>query len=135
MSILPADFLQLSKDLIQNTNEEAKIRASANRAYYAAFHAAHRIAPSANGYKPPQKRSCLGHTELFNLLRNHEKNTPPCNRNGIDKEIIKIGFVLSQCFDLRVKADYKVHNPFSYLQAQDTIKQAEKIFQRLNRIP
>lgn len=132
MPILPDDLLQIAKDLMQNAPEEVNYRSAANRGYYAAFHAAHQLAPRADNYQPPTKSTkmtMLGHMDLINLLKNHAKKTQHHQRGSLDRALITMGIRLSQAYALRLKADYRnsKNDFFSYPQAKDSINHVQEV--------
>ncbi|WP_058533498.1 hypothetical protein [Legionella saoudiensis] len=135
MPIQPNDLLLLSKSLLNNAHEEAEFRTCSNRSYYACYQEGCRIAPKATGYKPPSQNKNIGHTDLHTLLSNHENQTPPNHRSQEDKAIIYIGVLMKQCFNLRVKADYRFNDTFRYNQAQMANLLADQIIKQAKLIP
>jgi hypothetical protein len=98
MSITPTDLLIFSESLASSSDEVA-LRASASRAYYAAYSHALDYA-SQNGIEilnaPPEERAGV-HGNLIYTLRCHSA-----------KNIKQAAYALQLAKDIRSKADYRL---------------------------
>jgi len=135
MPVQPKDLLLFSESIFNNAVEEVEFRTCANRAYYACHQEARRIVPQTSGYSTRRKSKRITHKDLGDLLQSHKQNTLSIHRSQQDKNIIKIGVLLKQCFVLREKADYRYNDSFKYNQAAMSIRLAEIILKMSQTIP
>lgn len=134
MKVCPEVLLELSEKLLthveQNKNlEEAYLRASASRAYYAAFHKSTELA----AYCPvPEKWSGGMHSQLICQLSEAPYVSFPSKK--IAKDIRRVGMWLNQIRDARTNADYKLDDRFTRDQVESIHIQVRKILRDSNII-
>lgn len=124
--ISATDFLDSAKELTQNQNETA-FRNSISRAYYCVYHAAlplDELIENHGGIK----RDVGVHEQLISKL----ENCPRSNSNWTRCQ--SIGVLMRYLKKLRVEADYDLTTAISAEQAQQQIKQAEKILTKIEEL-
>jgi len=122
MSITPRDLLSLSDVLLQHP-DEVWIRASASRAYYAAYH----LCLLVRAKIPYATESRQGtHAAVIQALTNYSGGTPQ-----FQEKVRALGRVLNQCKAGRVRADYDLDDSFNERDAQTMLERARRIEQRV----
>lgn len=97
MTVTPADFLRISEELIENS-DEIYYRTAASRAYYCIFHICEQFAAQLPGTVNPNEGS---HKRIINKLK----------RNPDNQDIRTIGNLMDQMRVLRVRADLQFEFP------------------------
>lgn len=124
--ISSTDFLDSAKELAQNKNETA-FRNSISRAYYCAYHAVLPLDESLANHGGI-KTDVGVHEQLISKLEN-------CPRSVQNWATFKsIGVLMRYLKKLRVEADYDLASEISIEQAQQQIKQAEKVLAKISEI-
>jgi uncharacterized protein (UPF0332 family) len=115
--MIPQDFLRLAVQLAASSTE-AEWRTAVSRAYYAAFHAARRLLEDLRFTVP---RADAAHQYLIFRLNN-------CGEPSIQRE----AKVLDRLRQLRNRADYDWHLPFTRSHAQAEPANAQRVIQALD---
>ena len=105
-------------ELVQNIGE-INYRNAASRAYYSGYHCA---LPIANNIGIPADAGG-NHASLIAAFEKERK---------LDYK--KIGYMLRQCFQIRVKADYQIDENFELGSAETAIEQIDKIIDLLKKL-
>lgn len=116
MSIAPTEFLSVAAQL-HNPSNEAANRSAASRAYYSVYHA---CADRYQEEKIPEGKPTGMHTRLINTL----KNSPSQHDR-------RIGFILSNVYEHRIRADYKLTKDYRPEEAENAIKQSRRLLELL----
>jgi uncharacterized protein (UPF0332 family) len=119
MSVSPIDFLHTAENSLKSTSE-IDHRNAASRAYYSAFH---HCGPLANHLDPVATPKSGLHNAFIDIFIN--------SSNFKSKAI---GYMLRQCHDLRIKADYHIGDEFHRHEAEITIKQAKRIYEAVDKL-
>lgn len=119
MPVSHAEFLSSALKLIKN-GAEMDFRNSASRAYYAAYHAA---VPVGNSIGIPIDVEGGEHARLIEAFK-----------RMTDMKYKSIAYMLRQCRDLRVVADYNLEEPFTESEAQTTIEQTKEIINKIEKL-
>ena len=110
------DIIDDAIDALQSGRSEARYRAVAARAYYAAYHFLLKH-PCGQTFATATTSKKGGlHREFISWLY---KSTEPC--------VLQVAMKLDALFDSRVIADYKIGAPFSSKTAQASIDDASDI--------
>ena len=115
MSVTPNALLEAAKVLGRGETEVDR-RNAASRAYYAAWHQCLPIGRSVGLSDQPGQGV---HQQLIGTLTG--------NRNLTLKSL---GYMLRQCRDLRVEADYEIETDFPPEDARTALAQCEKILNK-----
>lgn len=119
MPVSPIDFLRVAENLLKSTSE-IDHRSAASRAYYSAFHY---CTPLASYLDPVAKPKSGLHNAFIDIF--------------ISSSVRKakaIGYMLRQCHNLRIKADYAIKDEFHYHEADTVIKEAKRIFEAVDEL-
>ena len=116
----PADFLKLARRLLDST-EQAELRTSVSRSYYAVFHVLLQ-ALSSKGIR--FKRTVEDHPLLAHYLA----------ASG-DARTQKLGVTLNSLRVERNAADYELHQPTTEVKTRLAYVAAEKAFASIGSIP
>jgi uncharacterized protein (UPF0332 family) len=108
----PRDFLRLARELSQRPSDEASLRSSISRAYYAAFWIARDFIKRKSGI----------------ALKRHDKTWETLKKDPSHWTAGEDGRVLLR---QRQLADYEEHVPDLAWQAEKAIARADKIIKRL----
>lgn len=107
------DFLTLAQEL--SSGNEAALRTSISRAYYAAFHQAQATAQKYT-FKP-NLNSASSHQDVIDFLAGFG-----------DKDYRTTANYLKLARNLRKKADYQLSDPITTQDAQTCIQYAQQVF-------
>ena len=118
MSVAPSDFLNSAVQLGCSSDEMSQ-RNALSRAYYAAFHAAMLAIPHTNGGSAEQKGM---HRRYLDQLQDHDSGS---------KERT-IGTLLSQLYQRRVVADYRLRDSLRSDAVARQLDVARKVLELLN---
>jgi uncharacterized protein (UPF0332 family) len=110
----------IAEKLHKNSCCEEEYRSSTNRAYYSAYHVCSIVAKKYKIY-PKNLNKGFKHSELSEQLIANK--TPYLTRDRLRK----LGYMLKQAKSLRVKADYKTSNSFTYNQSDTCLSQTKAI--------
>lgn len=117
MSVTPKNLLDLSQSLIGTAVDEATVRCSIGRSYYAAFHLAKDFHRSLSQPGALTGRSAGVHETLYQQLESPTiSKTDP--KYAISKKIAAIARDLKR---VRAAADYELEQTFSKKVAQQAI--------------
>jgi uncharacterized protein (UPF0332 family) len=119
MSVSPADFLS-SANVLVATGTEIGFRNAASRAYYAAYHYCLPTAETLDGAITP--KSGLHHQFIQTFIQNGSLKARA------------IGYILEQCYGLRIKADYITYEEFRQKEAETVIQQVGVIFRKIDEL-
>ena len=120
MPVTPNELLEAAK-VIGRGEAEVDWRNAASRAYYAAWHRCLPIGRSVGLSAQPGQGV---HQQLIETLTG--------NRNATLKSL---GYMLKQCRDLRVEADYEIETDFPPAAARTALEQCEKILAKAAALP
>lgn len=120
MAITSADFLRISEELIENS-DEIYYRTSASRAYYGIFHICQQLAAQLPGEENPGEGS-------------HQRIIKKLKKNPGNEKIRTIGNLMDQMRLLRVRADYRLNFHFGKSLAEQLIFTAKEIQSMADRI-
>jgi uncharacterized protein (UPF0332 family) len=120
MPISPKDLFDLVRELLQREGE-ARHRAGASRAYYAAFHKCGLLPLSP----VPVKRGGGTHSRLIQALRNYKSDSA-----SLQAEVRSLADLLTKARDLRTDADYRLNDTFRLAKAQLLLGLAAEIIRR-----
>ena len=120
MPVTPNELLEAAK-VIGRGEAEVDWRNAASRAYYAAWHRCLPIGRSVGLSAQPGQGV---HQQLIETLTG--------NRNTTLKSL---GYMLRQCRDLRVEADYEIKTDFPPAAARTALEQCEKILNMAAALP
>ena len=115
MPVTPNELLDAAK-VLGRGEAEVDRRNAASRAYYAAWHRCLPIGRSVGLSAQPGQGM---HQQLIGTLTG--------NRNPALKSL---GYMLRQCRDLRVEADYEIETDFPPEDARTVLTQCEKILNK-----
>ena len=115
MSVTPNALLEAAKALGRGAAEVDR-RNAASRAYYAAWHQCLPIGRSVGLSAQPGQGM---HQQLIGTLTGHRNPT-----------LKSLGYMLKQCRDLRVEADYEIETDFPPEDARTALEQCEKILNK-----
>ena len=126
--IQPTDFLNIAQSLRNNGSSEMDFRTGVNRAYYAAFHAAHQAAEHLDLPAAPAGTTGGSHAKTYARLI---ACTP--SLAGSQERMLKaktIGYVAQKVLKPnRVHADYNLNDPVEKIVLEDTYEKAALIVQ------
>lgn len=120
MSIRPGDLLALAADLL-NSKDEVRLRASASRAYYAAYHLCDAIRFKLG--VPVEGKTGMHWALVFGLMRYAGGDA------HIQGEVRILGRILERALRIRHDADYKIDTDFSLIRAKEVNSLARSIEQ------
>ena len=115
MSVTPNALFEAAKALGRGAAEVDR-RNAASRAYYAAWHQCLPIGRSVGLSAQPGQGM---HQQLIGTLTGHRNPT-----------LKSLGYMLKQCRDLRVEADYEIETDFPPEDARTALEQCEKILNK-----
>ncbi len=110
----------IAEKLHKNSCGEEEYRSSANRAYYSAYHVCSIVAKK-HKICPQNPNKGFKHAELRERFITNK--TAYLTRDNLRK----LGYMLKQAKSLRVKADYKINNSFTYNQSDTCLSQTKAI--------
>ncbi|MEZ5671565.1 MAG: hypothetical protein R3E08_03955 [Thiotrichaceae bacterium] len=120
----PVEFLNTALEFLEKQPiGEVECRNAASRAYYCAFHSCKKLL-EAHPPKEPQRGT--EHQKIIDELRKHQ-----------DKRFKKLGNMLADSKDQRVRADYGLHETFQYVTLKRLyilLKNYSKKFNKFNQI-
>lgn len=126
MSIKPIELLDFAKSLSQSSDNEVALRDCVNKSYYCAYHTVKSTLPDLPNY--------FGGTHK--TLIEYLKMPPPEIKCSDTLKLYKrIGYSLLAQKDMRVKADYYLHDRVGPSEAQNAIEAAERILDICMKIP
>ncbi|MDQ6950906.1 MAG: hypothetical protein Q9M26_04510 [Mariprofundales bacterium] len=111
--IIVDDLLEVAKALAKNS-DEANLRSSVSRAYYAAFHEASQYAHKKHGYTRPRNQSA--HSSLARHLIDCKKD-----------EVRQAGISLQNLHIARKLADYDLNDDLNENDAKLHVMMAETL--------
>lgn len=128
MPISPSDLKELAKELAVVQSDEVKLRASASRAYYSAFHA---LLPIISAL--PASTSCpigvkhVTHEEMSQRLQEWQVASvfPALASLKVTKSQVRRA--LDVCRAVRVVADYRLKETVSLGEAQTQVERCKQI--------
>ena len=120
MPVTPNELLDAAK-VLGRGEAEVDRRNAASRAYYAAWHRCLPIGRSVGLSAQPGQGV---HQQLIETLEE--------NRNMTLKSL---GYMLRQCRNLRVDADYEIETDFPPEDARTALEQCEKILNKAAALP
>ena len=120
MPVTPNELLDAAK-VIGRGEAEVDWRNATSRAYYAAWH---RCLPIGRSVGLSARPGQGVHQQLIETLTG--------NRNTTLKSL---GYMLRQCRDFRVEADYEIETDFPPEDARTALEQCEKILDKAAALP
>lgn len=124
MPICQSEFYESAKELIGG-GREIDFRNATSRAYYSAFHSCEAIVQSLG--IPKYSDSSGGvHAQIIDSLENCSSGPTEQKR-----KLKSVGYMLRQAKAYRVMADYSLTIPFDEETANATIKQVDRIMNKV----
>ncbi|MHB8741699.1 MAG: HEPN domain-containing protein [Sulfuricaulis sp.] len=119
MSVSSVDFLRTAENLLKLTSE-IDHRNSASRAYYSVFH---HCGPLANDLGTATTSKSGMHNSFIDQFT-----------TSTNLKAKSIGYLLRQCHDLRIVADYHIDSEFSHSDAETAVKLAKRIIDAADKL-
>ena len=120
MTATSKDLLESAKRL-QRGSVESDYRTGASRAYYAAYHA---CLPIGERVGLSAERNVGVHTRLSRTLTVFSKRT----------DYKSVGYLLRECCNIRVWADYELERDFSKAEGDFNVRQCTRIMGRTENL-
>lgn len=119
MPVSAADFLLSAENLLAQ-GTEIDWRNAASRAYYSAFHYCTKISDELDKVKTNSSGMHRSFIESFT--------------GNASLKVKAIGYMLQQCYDTRLIADYELNETFSQNVAKATVQQVRAIFTKVDEL-
>ena len=119
MSVSSADFLRTAENFLELASE-IDHRNSASRAYYSVFHHCGPLAKDLGAAATPKSGMHNAFIDQFITSTNLKAKS--------------IGYMLRQCHDLRILADYRIDSKFAHSDAETTVKLAKRIIDAADKL-
>jgi len=130
------DLIKLASNLLEASHEEveqaaeALVRASASRAYYAAYHTAKTI-----GDKLPQGSDGGVHQRMIDGMINQSfSGQAGLFDSDTARKIVALGYKMNQIKAIRFRADYALDQAFEIETAQQAIAEARQALKKAQEV-